>query len=110
MENENKKAAPARAQKSLQATAASGAYQKKWFADLSQRVKDGEDFAYLNADVPMEILRAMDGKYAFVFLTLTVKNCTGTELSGTLDLLMDAWQRLSQRKQFLEQFYLLSTR
>lgn len=48
----------------------------------------------------LEILKAMDGKYAFIFLTLTVKNCTGAELSGTLDLLMDAWQRLSQRKQF----------
>ena len=39
----------------------------------------------------LEILKAMDGKYAFIFLTLTVKNCTGAELSGTLDLLMSAW-------------------
>ena len=48
----------------------------------------------------LEILKAMDGKYAFVFLTLTVRNCAGAELSGTLDLLMDAWKRLSERKQF----------
>lgn len=46
------------------------------------------------------ILNAMGDKYAYVFLTLTVRNCTGAELSGTLDLMMDAWQRLSQRKQF----------
>ena len=46
--------------KKLQATAAASAYQKSWFADLKQRVESGEDFAYLNADVPMEIFRAMD--------------------------------------------------
>ncbi|MBQ8307075.1 MAG: 2-hydroxyacyl-CoA dehydratase [Blautia sp.] len=46
--------------KKLQATAAASAYQKQWFAGLLERVKNGEDFGYLNADVPMEILRAMD--------------------------------------------------
>ena len=46
--------------KKLQATAEASAYQKAWFADLKKRVEAGEDFAYLNADVPLEILRAMD--------------------------------------------------
>ncbi len=51
---------PVRAQKSLKATATAAAYQKEWFAGLKKRVESGEDFGYLNADVPMEILRAMD--------------------------------------------------
>ena len=46
--------------KKLKATAAASAYQKEWFAGLKQRVEAGEDFGYLNADVPMEVLRAMD--------------------------------------------------
>lgn len=46
--------------KRLNATAAAGAYQKQWFASLKERVEGGEDFGYLNADVPMEVLRAMD--------------------------------------------------
>lgn len=46
--------------KKLQATADASAYQKAWFQGLRERVDNGEDFAYINADVPMEILRAMD--------------------------------------------------
>ena len=46
--------------KRLKATAAASAYQKEWFAGLKKRVEAGEDFGYLNADVPMEVLRAMD--------------------------------------------------
>ncbi len=46
--------------KKLKSTAAASAYQKQWFLGLKERVEAGEDFAYLNADVPMEILRAMD--------------------------------------------------
>ncbi len=46
--------------KKLKATAEASAYQKQWFAGLKARVEQGEDFAYLNADVPMEVLRAMD--------------------------------------------------
>ncbi len=49
-----------RAVKTLKAAEESGAYQKKWFRSLHERVAEGEDFAYLNADVPMEIFRAMD--------------------------------------------------
>ena len=46
--------------KKLQATAAASAYQKQWFAGLRGRAAAGEDMAYLNADVPLEIFRAMD--------------------------------------------------
>lgn len=46
--------------KRLKATAAAGAYQKEWFAGLKNLVETGADFGYLNADVPMEVLRAMD--------------------------------------------------
>lgn len=46
--------------KKLKATAAASTYQKEWFAGLKRRVEAGEDFGYLNADVPMEVLRAMD--------------------------------------------------
>ena len=47
--------------KKLQATAASSAYQKQWFQELKTRVEQGgEDLADLNADVPLEIFRAMD--------------------------------------------------
>lgn len=49
-----------RAKKKLKATAEASAYQKAWFFQLRDRVAAGEDFAYLNADVPMEILKAMD--------------------------------------------------
>ena len=49
-----------RAVKTLEAAKESGAYQKQWFRSLHDRVKAGENFAYLNADVPMEIFRAMD--------------------------------------------------
>ena len=49
-----------RAVKTLKAAQESGAYQKEWFRSLHGRVAAGEDFAYLNADVPMEIFRAMD--------------------------------------------------
>ena len=48
------------AKKRLKATALASAYQKEWFQGLKARVEAGEDFGYLNADVPMEILRAMD--------------------------------------------------
>ena len=60
--NERKNTAnePPRARKSLKATAVVSSYQKEWFTGLRARVEAGEDFAYLNADVPMEILRAMD--------------------------------------------------
>ncbi len=59
MENQ-KKASKSTVVKKLKATALASVYQKQWFFDLKERVIAGEDFAYLNADVPMEILRAMD--------------------------------------------------
>lgn len=47
-----------------------------------------------------QILDAMKGDYAYVFLTLTVRNCTGEQLSETIDLMMAAWKRLTERKAF----------
>lgn len=49
-----------RAVKALKASGIAGAYQKEWFTGLRKRVENGEDFGYLNADVPMEILCTMD--------------------------------------------------
>lgn len=60
MSSENKVPEIQRAVKSLKATAASAAYQKEWFQTIQQRVRGGEEFAYLNADVPLEIFRAFD--------------------------------------------------
>lgn len=60
MAEEKKQGSQSSAVKKLKATAAASAYQKQWFAGLKARVDAGEDFGYLNADVPMEVLRAMD--------------------------------------------------
>ena len=47
--------------KKLNATKAASVYQKEWFFGMKERVeKEGCDFAVLNADVPMEVFRAMD--------------------------------------------------
>lgn len=47
-----------------------------------------------------QIVDGMTGKYAFVFLTLTVRNVPGSQLSGEIDRMMKAWQRLTQRKEW----------
>ncbi|MDG5788851.1 2-hydroxyacyl-CoA dehydratase family protein [Evansella sp. AB-P1] len=38
-------------------------YQKEWFLQLREKVKNGEPLAFVNADVPQEIFRAMDIPY-----------------------------------------------
>lgn len=48
----------------------------------------------------VKVLDEMDGSHAFIFLTLTAKNCSGAELSEELDRLMAAWNRLALRKPF----------
>ncbi|MCC8059824.1 MAG: 2-hydroxyacyl-CoA dehydratase family protein [Clostridiales bacterium] len=63
MADEKRPASQSSAVKKLKATAAASAYQKQWFAGLKARVDAGEDFGYLNADVPMEVLCAMDIPY-----------------------------------------------
>lgn len=57
---ENTGKSKSKAVKRLKATAAASAYQKQWFFGLKDRVDAGEPFAFINADVPIEILRAMD--------------------------------------------------
>lgn len=49
----------------------------------------------------VKILDAMCGDYAYVFLTLTVRNCSAAELADLLDQMLSAWHRLSKRKAFL---------
>ena len=50
--------------KKLKATKTVSVYQKEWFFSMKERVeKEHCDFAILNADVPMEIFRAMDTAY-----------------------------------------------
>ncbi|MBU9723178.1 MULTISPECIES: 2-hydroxyacyl-CoA dehydratase subunit D [Bacillaceae] len=39
------------------------AYQKEWFLSLREKVEAGEPLAFVNADVPQEIFRAMDIPY-----------------------------------------------
>jgi plasmid rolling circle replication initiator protein Rep len=39
-------------------------------------------------------------KARWLFLTLTVRNCDITDLKGTIRVMNQSWQRLSQRKQF----------
>ena len=51
------------ARKQLKAAAESAKYQKEWFKHLRARMEAGEPLAYINADVPMELLRAMDVNY-----------------------------------------------
>lgn len=36
---------------------------------------------------------AKEKNYAYIFVTLTVRNCTGDQLSDTLDAMMKAWER-----------------
>lgn len=48
-----------------------------------------------------KIFPALDPeKYAVLCLTLTVRNCAGSELPHTLDLLADAWFKFSHYKRF----------
>lgn len=49
--------------KRLRAALAANRYQRQWFLELKDRVARGEPLAVVNADVPQEILRAMDIPY-----------------------------------------------
>lgn len=49
-----------------------------------------------------KILAAIEGQYKYIFLTLTVKNCSGSELSATIDKMMQAWNRFTGYKQVEE--------
>jgi benzoyl-CoA reductase/2-hydroxyglutaryl-CoA dehydratase subunit BcrC/BadD/HgdB len=49
--------------KKLETTKLVGIYQKDWFMSLHSRVASGEPFAYVQANAPMELLRAMDIPY-----------------------------------------------
>ncbi|MFS0644110.1 2-hydroxyacyl-CoA dehydratase subunit D [Siminovitchia sp. 179-K 8D1 HS] len=49
--------------KRLETTKKATAFQRKWFQGLRERVEKGEPLAFVNADVPQEIFRAMDIPY-----------------------------------------------
>lgn len=49
-----------------------------------------------------KILSAIEGQYKYIFLTLTVRNVSGAELSGTIDRMMSAWNRFTGYKQIEE--------
>ncbi len=40
------------------------------------------------------------GKAQYIFITLTVRNCAGSELSDTITAMLKAWDRLYKRKPF----------
>lgn len=48
----------------------------------------------------MRIMQAMEQEreYGYIFITLTVRNCSGDELSATLDSMMAAWNRFIKYK------------
>lgn len=50
----------ARSRKVLNASAASGDYQREWFAGVRDAVASGAPFAMINANAPQEFLRALD--------------------------------------------------
>ncbi|MDO9534920.1 MAG: 2-hydroxyacyl-CoA dehydratase family protein [Bacillota bacterium] len=49
--------------KRLRSAVEANAFQREWFMRTSERVRNGEPFAIVNADVPQEIFRAMDLPY-----------------------------------------------
>jgi hypothetical protein len=53
----------ARGMKRLESSTAASRHQRQWFADLQVRVAAGEPLAIVDADVPHELLRAMDIPY-----------------------------------------------
>lgn len=47
----------------------------------------------------IQYLEQQGKQYHWIMLTLTTKNVPGDELSGQIDVLMEAWKRLAQRKE-----------
>jgi len=68
--------------KRMKSAANASQYQRQWFQDLRQLAARGEPFAYVNADVPMEIFRAMD--IPFVVNQWWASLCSAKQMSGYL--------------------------
>lgn len=47
-----------------------------------------------------QIMEIIGDKYKFLFLTLTVPNCAGADLAGTLDRMMNAFRKFIRYKDF----------
>ena len=52
-----------------------------------------------------QILAAIEGQYEYIFLTLTLKNCTGEELSTELNHILGAFNKLSKYKRFQDSIH-----
>lgn len=55
-----------RRQRRISSTEDAYAFHRQWFGDVQQRVAAGEPFAIISAEVPLEILRAMDIPYVMI--------------------------------------------
>lgn len=47
-----------------------------------------------------QIMNFIQDKYCYLFLTLTVPNCSADELADTVDQLQEGWQKLKRYKRF----------
>lgn len=47
-----------------------------------------------------EVMKVIENDYQFLFLTLTVPNCSGTELNKTIDNLLKSFKKLTNYKKF----------
>lgn len=48
----------------------------------------------------VETAEEFKDKYTYLFLTLTIPNCSGGALSDTIDLLFNAWEKFTSRREF----------
>ena len=81
-----------RSVKKLEITREVGRRQKEWFMGLRARVEAGEPFAYVGANAPMELLRAMDIPYVVNQWWTAI--CSAKQMGPRFyDLLADAGYR-----------------
>lgn len=50
------------------------------------------------------ILQALSGKYDYIFLTLTIKNCGAENLKTAFDEMMNAWAKFSKKRKIKRSF------
>lgn len=48
----------------------------------------------------MEVLQALGDKWRYIFLTLTLRNCQGSDLDATLTNVLQSWSRLAKTKEY----------
>lgn len=52
----------------------------------------------------LQYFAKQEREYSYIFMTLTVRNCSGDDLTGTLDMMFSAIQRFSQREEVRKAF------